>query len=171
MTEPLAAKLPQGEHMHVLAKSQPFRNDRFHHPMSTRALRRCASMSKYTCPRPRRTGHAFPAYPASPLGAASLMSLAAGMPGTPAGAASLAAMSAAAGGLPYVPVPVPMMGGAAGMLGPLGGLPAMMGQPGVGGVAAPIQGFLLPYQQDMYQALYDRLVSAAQLACVVPCWA
>ncbi|KAG2427358.1 hypothetical protein HXX76_012552 [Chlamydomonas incerta] len=102
-------------------------------------------------------GHAFPAHPASPLGAASLMSLAAGMPGTPGGAASLAAMSAAAAGLPYVPVPVPMMGGAAGMLGQLGGLPAMMGQPGVGGVAAPIQGFLLPYQQDMYQALYDRL--------------
>lgn len=68
---------------------------------------------------------------------------------TPFGAANLAALSAASGGLavpPYFPVPVPM--------------PYMMpsGIPGGSGGAASVMGYLLPYQQDMYQALFDHLV-------------
>ncbi|EFJ40113.1 hypothetical protein VOLCADRAFT_108330 [Volvox carteri f. nagariensis] len=76
-----------------------------------------------------------------------------GIPLTPHSTASLAALTAAAsGGLavpPYVPVPVPV--------------PYMMPPtPHGGGVNAAggsMMGYLLPYQQDMYQALMDRLTT------------
>ncbi|KAG2493237.1 hypothetical protein HYH03_008653 [Edaphochlamys debaryana] len=86
-------------------------------------------------------GAAFPAHPASPHGAASVLSYG-GMPTTPA----LAAAGLAPGGLPYVPVPVPMP------------MPMpMMGAGGAPGGPGSVMGYLLPYHQDMYQALYDRL--------------
>lgn len=92
------------------------------------------------------SGHAFLG---SPHGAASVLSMAA--PATPHGAAPMAAMPNMTGGMamPYVPVPVPMP------------MPYMMPGAGPSVPGAPggsVMGYLLPYQQDMYQALYDRLV-------------
>ncbi|GIL68702.1 hypothetical protein Vafri_21956 [Volvox africanus] len=108
------------------------------------------------------SGHNFPRQTplgaaTTPLGAASLFSLSGvgGIPQTPHGAASLAALSAAAGGFavsPYVPVPVPVPY----MMPPAAAMPS--GAAGAAG-GGSVMGYLLPYQQDMYQALLDRLTT------------
>ncbi|GIL82053.1 hypothetical protein Vretifemale_10957 [Volvox reticuliferus] len=108
------------------------------------------------------SGHNFPgqAYLGTvptPMGAASVYSLGGvgGIPQTPHGAASLAALSAASGGFavsPYVPVPVPVPY----MMPPAAAMPS--GAAGATG-GGSVMGYLLPYQQDMYQALMDRLTT------------